>query len=132
MYIFHKDQILFRQKDRGTMKYAIDRYEMELEKEVSADIFYNKYIPRKKDRFVSVNAVNFLEDDVTLVPINFIPYPGKNFGMTIEPEGALDFTKSGLIMQMDLPMEGQFLHMEKQEEKRSGKAVIFHLINNIM
>lgn len=48
MYIFHKDQILFRQKDRGTMKYAIDRYEMELEKEVSADIFYNKYIPRKK------------------------------------------------------------------------------------
>ena len=33
------------------MKYAIDRYEMELEKEVSADIFYNKYIPRKKDRF---------------------------------------------------------------------------------
>ena len=166
------------------MKYAIDRYEMGLEKEVSADIFYNKYIPRKKDRFfcpecgepvfwssrggsqpdkfshynkteqtpecdkrvdgrsglnlyeriglpvyltvravnqfclmigfpavgeqllaiaasqdikvciagaedyrkVSVNAVNFLEDGITLVPINFIPYPGDNFGVTIEPE----------------------------------------------
>lgn len=191
MYILQKDQILFRQKDRGTMKYAIDRYEMGLEKEVSADIFYNKYIPRKKDRFfcpdcgepvfwssrgglqpdkfshynkteqtpecdkrvdgrsglnlyervglpvylairavnqfsltigfpavseqllamaasrdikvcitgaecyrkVSVNAVNFLEDDVTLVPINFIPYPGKNFGVTIEPEEALELRK---------------------------------------
>ena len=191
MYILHKDQILFRQKDRGTMKYAIDRYEMGLEKEVRADIFYNKYIPRKKDRFfcpecgepvfwssrggsqpdkfshynkteqtpecdkrvdgcsglnlyervglpvylavraftqfslmigfpaageqllamaasrdikvcitgaehyrkVSVNAVNFLEDDVTLVPINFIPYPGKNFGMTIELEEALELHK---------------------------------------
>lgn len=33
------------------MKYAIDRYEIGSEKEVSADIFYNKYIPRKKDRF---------------------------------------------------------------------------------
>ena len=173
------------------MKYAIDRYEMGLEKEVRADIFYNKYIPRKKDRFfcpecgepvfwssrggsqpdkfshykkteqtpecdkrvdgrsglnlyervglpvylairavnqfslmigfpavgeqllamaasrdikvcitgaehcrkVSVNAVNFLEDDVTLVPINFIPYPGKNFGMTIESEEALELRK---------------------------------------
>lgn len=30
------------------MKYAIDRYKMGLEKEVSADIFYDKYIPRKK------------------------------------------------------------------------------------
>ena len=40
-----------------------------------------------------MNAVNFLEDDVTLVPINFIPYPGKNFGMTIEPEGALELHK---------------------------------------
>lgn len=191
MYIFHKDQILFRQKDRGTMKYAIDRYEMELEKEVSADIFYNKYIPRKKDRFfcpecgepvfwssrggsqpdkfshynkteqtpecdkrvdgrsglnlyeriglpvyltirdvnqfslmigfpavgekslaiaasqnikvciagadhyrkVSVNAVNFLEDGITLIPINFISYPGKNFGVTIEPVEALELRK---------------------------------------
>ena len=33
------------------MKYAIDRYGVGLEKEVSADIFYNKYIPQKKDRF---------------------------------------------------------------------------------
>lgn len=173
------------------MKYAIDRYEMGLEKEVSADIFYNKHIPRKKDRFfcpecgehvfwssrgglqpnkfshynkteqtpecdkrvdgrsglnlyervglpvylairagnhfslmigfpavgeqllamaasrdikvcitgaehdrkVSVNAVNFLEDDVTLVPINFIPYPGKNFGVTFESEETLELRK---------------------------------------
>lgn len=173
------------------MKYAIDRYEMGLEKEVSADIFYNKYIPRKKGRFfcpecgepvfwssrggsqpdkfshynkteqtpecdkrvdgrselnlyervglpvyltirdvnqfslmigfpavgekslaiaasqnikvciagaehyrkVSVNAVNFLEDGITLVPINFIPYPGKNFGVTIEPVEALELRK---------------------------------------
>lgn len=29
------------------MKYAIDRYGVGLEKEVSADIFYNKYIARK-------------------------------------------------------------------------------------
>ena len=36
------------------MKYAIDRYEMGLEKEVSADIFYNKYIPRKKDQYFGV------------------------------------------------------------------------------
>lgn len=181
----------FRQKDRGIMKYAIDRYEIGLEKEVSADIFYNKYIPRKKDRFfcpecgepvfwssrggaqpnkfshynkteqtpecdkrvdgrsglnlyervglpvylairagnqfslmigfpavgeqllamaasrdikvcitgaehyrkISVNAVNFLEDDVTLVPINYIPYPGKNFRVTFEPEEALELRK---------------------------------------
>ena len=44
-------------------------------------------------RKVSVNAVNFLEDDVTLLPINFIPYPGKNFGVTIEPVEALELRK---------------------------------------
>lgn len=33
------------------MKYAIDRYGVGLEKEVSADIFYNKYIAQKNDRF---------------------------------------------------------------------------------
>ena len=44
----------------------------------------------------------------------------------------LNFAKSGLIMRMDLAAEGQFLHMGKQEEKRSGKAVTFHLTNNIM
>ena len=44
-------------------------------------------------RKVSVNAVNFLEDGITLVPINFIPYPGKNFGVTIEPVEALELRK---------------------------------------
>lgn len=33
------------------MKYAIDRFELGLEKVVSADSFYNKYIPKKNSRF---------------------------------------------------------------------------------
>ena len=33
------------------MKYAIDRFELGLEKVVSADSFYNKYIPKKNTRF---------------------------------------------------------------------------------
>ena len=33
------------------MKYAIDRYGVSLEKEVRADIFYNKYISQKSSRF---------------------------------------------------------------------------------
>lgn len=33
------------------MKYAIDRYGVGLEKEVNADIFYNKYITQRKGRF---------------------------------------------------------------------------------
>ena len=33
------------------MKTAIDRYVLGSEKEVSADDFYNQYIPRKNDRF---------------------------------------------------------------------------------
>ena len=44
-------------------------------------------------RKVSVNAVNFLEDDVTLLPINFIPYPGKNFGVTFESEETFELRK---------------------------------------
>ena len=40
-----------------------------------------------------MNAVNFLEDGITLVPINFIPYPGKNFGVAIEPVEALELRK---------------------------------------
>lgn len=165
------------------MKYAIDRYGLGLEKEVSADIFYNKYIPQKKDRFFCpecgervfwvsrggslpdkfshykrteqtpecerrvdgysgltlyervglpvyltvkfdnqfclnigfpaiggqllsesarqkmkvcisgsehrrtslVDAVRFLEDNITLVPVDFIPDSGKNFAVKIEP-----------------------------------------------
>lgn len=166
------------------MKYAIDRYGVGLEKEVSADIFYNKYIPQKKDRFfcpecgervfwvsrggslpdkfshykrteqtpecerrvdgyselnlyervglpvyltvrfgnqfclnigfpaigrqllseaaqqemkicisgsehrrtILVDAVRFVEDNITLVPVDFIPDSGKNFTVEIEPE----------------------------------------------
>lgn len=33
------------------MKYAVDRYGVDLEKEVSADIFYNKYIAQRDSRF---------------------------------------------------------------------------------
>ncbi len=33
------------------MKFAIDRFRIGSEEEVDADIFYNKYIPRRQDRF---------------------------------------------------------------------------------
>ena len=83
-------------------------------------------------RKVSVNAVNFLEDDVTLVPINFIPYPGKNFGVTIETEEALELHKKWSDYADGFGYGGAIFTYGKQEEKRSGKAVTFHLINNIM
>lgn len=165
------------------MKYAIDRYEIGSEKEVSADLFYGKYISRRHGRFlcpecgepvywcsrggsqpdkfshynktelspecekrvdgnlklnlyervglpvyltvragnrfclnigfpalgeqtllraarqgvkacvagaetqktISVDAGHFLEDNVTLVPVNFVPPTGKNFAVTIFP-----------------------------------------------
>lgn len=175
------------------MMFAIDRYEINSEKEVSAQLFYGKYIPRKRGRFfcpacgepvfwrsrggsqsdffshynktdtspecekrvdrslklnlyeriglpvyltvrtgnrfclnigfpalgeqlllkaaqhgvkvcmagadtqktISVDASLFLEDNVTLVPVNFIPQMGENFVVTIFPQDkALEIQKS--------------------------------------
>ena len=80
-----------------------------------------------------VDAVRFVEDNITLVPVEFIPDSGKNFAVKIEPnEKAVRLRKNGLIMQMVFGMGVLFLHMGSLGAKRSGEVIAFRLIANIM
>lgn len=206
------------------MIYAIDRYEINSEKEVSAQLFYGKYIPRKHGRFfcsvcgepvfwrsrgglqpdvfshynktesspecdrrvdgnlklnlyervglpvylavragnrfclnigfpalgeqlllkaarqgvkvcvagaetqktISVDAGHFLDDNVTLVPVNFVPKMGENFVVTIFPqEKALEIRKRWSDYADGFRYGGAiFTYGESEGKKiRSGDAV---------
>lgn len=87
------------------MKYAIDRYGVDLEKEVSADTFYNKYIAQRNSRFFCPECGEpvFWSSRGGLLPDRFSHY--KRTERTPECERRVDgYSELNLYERVGLPV----------------------------
>lgn len=82
---------------------------------------------------ISVDAGHLLEDNVTLVPVNFLPKAGENFAVTIFPqEKALEIRKRWSDYADGFSYGGAILHMVRRRAKKSEGGTLFRQIGNIM